>query len=260
MKLKGIDNNQEFDWGKTSDVYAKYRDIYPQEFYDSLIKRGLCIKGQKVLDIGTGTGVIPRNLYKYGASFIGVDISQNQIDQARILADNMDISFFACRAEDLQFPKGTFDVITACQCFYYFDHSILLPKLYDMLKDHGKLVVLYMGWLSLESEIAYKSENLILKYNPNWNAGREERHHIVIPKEIEGLFDVVEQDLYDLSIPFSRDAWNGRMKSCRGVSASMEPDLVNKWEEEHKEMLSHYPEIFNISHFGSILILEKRAK
>lgn len=27
-----IDGGTPFDWGKTSQDYAKYRDIYPQEF------------------------------------------------------------------------------------------------------------------------------------------------------------------------------------------------------------------------------------
>ena len=59
---KNIDGGKPFDWGKTSEDYAKFRDIYPQEFYDKIIERKLCISGQTVLDIGTGTGVLPRNM------------------------------------------------------------------------------------------------------------------------------------------------------------------------------------------------------
>lgn len=36
------------------------------------------VRGQKALDIGTGTGVMPRNMYGYGADWTGVDISQNE--------------------------------------------------------------------------------------------------------------------------------------------------------------------------------------
>ena len=89
-----IDGGKAFDWGKTSADYAKFRDIYPQEFYDKIIKRKLCVKGQTVLDIGTGTGVIPRNMYRYGAKWIGTDISENQIEQAKILSKGMDIDYY----------------------------------------------------------------------------------------------------------------------------------------------------------------------
>ena len=38
-----------------------------KEFYQRIIDRKLCLEGQSVLDIGTGTGVLPRNMYQYGA-------------------------------------------------------------------------------------------------------------------------------------------------------------------------------------------------
>ena len=62
-----IDGGKVFDWGRTSSDYAKFRDIYPPVFFEKVAERGLCTKRQKVLDIGTGTGVVPRNMYKYGA-------------------------------------------------------------------------------------------------------------------------------------------------------------------------------------------------
>ena len=111
---KNIDGGKAFDWGKTSSDYAKYRDIYPKEFYERIINRNLCVNGQKVLDMGTGTGVIPRNMYIYGAKWIGTDISENQIEQAKILSKGMDIEYYAYSTEELDFHDNSFDVITAC--------------------------------------------------------------------------------------------------------------------------------------------------
>lgn len=45
-----IDAGKAFDWGRISEEYAKYRNIYPKEFYWKIIDRELCIKGQKVLN------------------------------------------------------------------------------------------------------------------------------------------------------------------------------------------------------------------
>ena len=93
-----IDSGKAFDWGKTSEAYARFRDIYPPEFYQKVADRGLCVKGQKVLDLGTGTGVLPRNMYHYGADWVGTDISPEQIEQAKILASKagMDIDPIIC--------------------------------------------------------------------------------------------------------------------------------------------------------------------
>ena len=101
IRDKRIDDGKAFDWGKTSKEYAKFRDIYPEEFYNKIVDRGLCIKGQKVLDLGTGTGVIPRNMYKYGAQWTGTDISPEQIEQAKLLAADggMKIDFIVSATE-----------------------------------------------------------------------------------------------------------------------------------------------------------------
>lgn len=77
IKDKRIDGGNAFDWGRTSKEYAKFRDIYHVEFYEHIAGRGWCVKGQSVLDIGTGTGVIPRNMYKFGAAWSAADISEN---------------------------------------------------------------------------------------------------------------------------------------------------------------------------------------
>ena len=72
ISINDIDAGKEFNWGKTSRDYALYRDIYPQEFYQYILGLGLCKDGQKCLDVGTGTGVLPRNMYSYGARNIRV--------------------------------------------------------------------------------------------------------------------------------------------------------------------------------------------
>ncbi|MGN1031244.1 MAG: class I SAM-dependent methyltransferase [Butyricicoccaceae bacterium] len=157
-----IDHGKAFDWSKASADYAKYRDIYPQEFYRKLLDARLCIDGQKVLDIGTGTGVLPRSLYQYGAEFTGIDIAEEQIEQAKVLAESagMEIRFQCVPAERIHFPDQSFDVVTACQCFPYFDHDVLAPQLHRLLKNSGRFAVLYMAWLPFEDEIAGKSEEL----------------------------------------------------------------------------------------------------
>lgn len=117
---KNIDGGQPFDWGKTSLDYAKFRDIYPLEFYEKMICRNLCVNGQNVLDLGTGTGVLPRNMYHYGAKWTATDISENQIEQAKLLSQDLDIAYHVVPAEDINFAADSFDVITACQCFFLF--------------------------------------------------------------------------------------------------------------------------------------------
>ena len=71
MENVSIDNGQSFDFGKTASEYAKYRDIYPKELYDRLSELGIGKANSVWLDLGTGTGAIPRGLADHGANIIG---------------------------------------------------------------------------------------------------------------------------------------------------------------------------------------------
>ncbi len=256
-----IDAGKAFDWGRTSEEYAKYRDIYPNEFYKKIIDRGLCIEGQKVLDLGTGTGVLPRNMYQYGAKWTGTDISPEQIEQAKRLsaAEKMNIDYLAVSTENIDFPRGSFDVISACQCFWYFDHDRVMPKLAELLKPDGKLLILYMAWLPFEDPIAGKSEELVLKYSPNWSGAGETRHPIWIPDVAYDYFEMEEHEEYDLMVPFTKESWHGRMRACRGVGASLTKEELIKWDSEHKRLLEEIaPEQFDILHYAALAVLKKR--
>ena len=261
QKINDIDSGKPFDWGKTSEEYAKYRDIYPEEFYKKLTDRGLCVSGQRVLDIGTGTGVLPRNLYSFGAKWTGTDIAENQIEQAKILAkqQGMDIEFYTCQAEDLDYPDDTFDIVTAGQCIWYPDHDILAPKLAKIIKKGGKFLILYMGWLPFEDEIAGRSEDIIKKFNPVWNGAGDTVHPVWIPPQYNEFFDITLEEQTRVDIPFTRESWHGRMRACRGVGASLSPSELEMWDKEHMQMLNdNAPEQFMIKHYIAIAELTNK--
>lgn len=255
---KKFDNGKPFDFGKTSAVYAKYRDIYPQAFYDKLAELKLGIAGQTALDLGTGTGVLPRNMYKFGAKWTGTDIAENQIKFARELTQQagMNIDYKVSSAEALDFEPGSFDVVTACQCFGYFDKTVILPKIQRWLKPGGHFAILFMAWIPAESEIATKTEELVLKYNPDWTGGGWKRNAVTMPDWATPYFELEDALGFDVQVTFTRDSWNGRVKTCRGIGASsLTQEQIAQWEQEHLAYLSTVPEPFDIIHYVTILNL-----
>ena len=261
IQLHDIDGGTPFDFGKTSADYAKYRDIYPPRFYEALTARGLCVHGQHVLDLGTGTGVLPRFLYHTGAEFVGTDISSEQISEAKRLAaeQQMQITFLASPAEALPFPEGSFDVITACQCFWYFDHAAIAPKLASLLKPGGRLAVLQMNWLPYEDALAQASENLVLQFNPGWTGAGNRRAPVWIPEDYDAYFDREDAEQFDLQVPFTRESWHGRMRACRGVGASLTGEKLAEWEQAHTALLMQKaPAEFTILHEAAIAVLRKK--
>lgn len=253
-----IDGGRAFDWGRVSAEYAKFRDIYPKEFYEKILARNLCQKRQNILDIGTGTGVLPRNLYRYGAKWVGIDASKAQIEQARALSKGMDIDYIAVCAENIDFAPNSFDAIIACQCFWYFRHDELVPKFRRILKENGRIVVLYMAWLPFDDELAAASEVLVLKYNPKWSGAREILRPIEIPKCYEKDFKRIYSDEFKLKVHFSRQSWHGRVKACRAIGASLSQDELEAWEIEHIAMLENIAlSEFDIMHYAAIAELQR---
>ena len=48
------------DFGKTASDYGRYRAGFPAELYDRLQSFGVGLEGQRLLDLGTGTGYLVR--------------------------------------------------------------------------------------------------------------------------------------------------------------------------------------------------------
>lgn len=240
-----IDNGKSFNWGKTSESYAKYRDIYPSDMYTKLYNAGVGHKGQKWLDMGTGTGILPKAMYSYGADIYGIDIASQQVDEAKRIAGElgMNITYMACPAEKTGFPDNFFDVITACQCFMYFDKNLVVPEIKRILKPGGTFLKIYMFWLK-EDVIAMQSKELVNRFNPDWLTGTP-----MVDDMKTHYFEVKNMDSFYADIPFTRESWAGRMRATRGVEAAMTSDQVEQFDKAHRQLLADIaPPEFSIRH------------
>ena len=251
MQLKKIDSGNSFDFGRVSDHYARYRDIYPQSMYDKLISFGIGKQGQKLLDLGSGTAILPLRLYHTGAHITAADISPEQIavgkERAKATkAEN--ISFKVCTAEDTGFPDDTFDAVTAVQCFHYFDADKAAAEIHRILKPDGLFCKIFMDWLPYQDSIIKEMEELVLRYNPSWNGSGFERFRYRYPEWAENRFDIHTIHSYDVTLPFTKEEWLGRVMTCRGVGASLSKADSERFCEEYKSVLEKYDEPLMLKH------------
>ncbi|HCA05446.1 MAG TPA: class I SAM-dependent methyltransferase [Ruminococcaceae bacterium] len=251
MKNKNIDSGNSFDFGKTSADYALFRDIYPQSMYDKLTELGIGRSGQKILDLGSGTAVLPIRLCRTGALFTATDISENQIKlgkqrAAEISCEN--ISFKVCSAENTGFNDESFDAVTAVQCFQYFNAEIAAAEIRRVLKPGGLFCKIFMDWLPYEDEKIAETERLVLKYNPNWSGGGFKEFNYSFPHWAQGRFTLESVQSYKEELCFTKDAWIGRIRTCRGVGASLSPAQIRAFETEYTAALAKYPEPLRLKH------------
>lgn len=263
MKLDFIDKGGEFDFGRVSDDYAKYRDIYPKSMYDKLISFGIGKSGQKILDLGSGTAVLPINLADTNAEFTATDISDNQIAYGRQIVKSKgvnNIDFRVCSAEDTGFDDNTFDAVTAVQCFHYFNADKAADEIYRILKPQGLFCKIFMDWLPFEDEIIGEMEALVLKYNPDWGGCGFDKFRYSYPTWADGRFSIETIHSYDTELSFSKEAWIGRIRSCRGIGASLSEERTAEFVKEYSSLLEKYGEPLRLKHQIHIEIYRSEKK
>jgi cyclopropane fatty-acyl-phospholipid synthase-like methyltransferase len=246
-----IDGGQAFDWGKTSSDYGTYRPGYPESFYTLLPMLGIGTPGQDVLDLGTGTGVLARAFAKRGARVTGIDMAAEQIAMAQRLAaeEQLDVNLICSPAEAANVPEHAFDIISCGQSWLYFDRTVILPLVQAWLKPGGKLVLAHICWLPRQDGIAHASEQLVLRYNPNWSAADFPGSQTIRHEWSKPGFKLVTYHAYEEAIPFTRESWCGRFRACRGTGAALSPEDMARFDQEHHALLEQIAgETFTILH------------
>lgn len=246
-----IDQGRKIDWGATSSDYAAFRPGPPDELFDKLRAFRIGLPGQRILDLGTGTGAMARAFARRDAHVAGIDIAPEQIAEARRLAEaeQLMIDFRVAPAEEPPFPGRSFEVAMANQCFLYFDQERAIAALREVLVPGGRLVTSHFNWLPRSDPIAGASEELILKFNPYWDAAGFDGTVAPVPDWMQS--DVVLDGflLFDLDVPFDRKTWRGRIRASRGIAASLPHEQVAAFDEEHAALLdSIAPETFTVRH------------
>ena len=223
-----IDGGNSFDWGRTARLYANSLNIYPDDFFETLNSLGVGRDGQKILDIGTGTGILPLNMAKYGGEYVGADLSAEMTEQAETACAGIpNVKFLTADAHDLPFENGSFDVVTALQCWVYFDKSRLIPELSRVIRRSG-----YMK----------RTDNI----EPGW---------------AKGYFRMEDFIKKDYRLPFTRESWCDRMTASRGVGATLPEDNIARFRAELMEMLGeHTGGSFEVLHEAVIVRLRRESE
>jgi ubiquinone/menaquinone biosynthesis C-methylase UbiE len=127
-------DDDELDWRAYDDVGAEYlRVLAPRMALPAadLVELLEPSPGWRVLDVGTGTGVVARALAaREGVTVTGVDLAVGMLEQA--IREDGGPAFAAAAAIDLPFRDGTFHGVTAAFVLSHF--ARYETALFDMLR------------------------------------------------------------------------------------------------------------------------------
>jgi SAM-dependent methyltransferase len=229
------------DFGNTSADYGRFRAGFPAEIFARLERAGIGLAGQRILDLGTGTGSMARGLSRHDAVVCGLDAALTQLREARRIDREADIRtrYAVGRAERLPFAGASFDVVSAGQCWRWFDAPVVLAEVRRVLAEGGRLVIATFDWLPLPGSVSAATEELIRAHNPVWNLhGGDGLHEEWLPDLVAAGFRRAEGFFFDTAVPYTHEAWRGRIRASAGIGASLNPARVRAFDAEHAEMLA----------------------
>ena len=173
-------------------------------------KRLDSMKGLHVLDIGCGGGLLSEPLARLGASVVGVDPSETNVEAARRHADLADlpIDYRCTTAEELAETRERFDVVLAMEVVEHVaDVPLFVESCAKMTRPGGLLIVATINRTLKSFALAIVGAEYILRW---LTVGSHRWDKFVTPNELEiaieqsGLRVMHEQGvIYNLF----RDEW-----------------------------------------------------
>jgi SAM-dependent methyltransferase len=242
----GSDQMNTVDFGKTALDYRRHRAGFPEDYFARVAPYGVGIRGQRILDLGTGTGTVARGFARRGCIVTALDPSVSLMEQAKILdaEAGVSIDYRAATAEETGLPDQAFDVVVAGQCWHWFRRDAAASEARRLLRPGGALVISHFDWLPLQGNVVEATEKLILEHNPAWKgAGGKGIYPQWFTDLAQGGFLGIESFSFDTDVPYSHEAWRGRIRASAGVAASLTPEAVEAFDRELEQLLrGKFPE------------------
>ncbi len=148
-------------------------------------KADLPFKGLRILDIGCGGGLLCEPMARLGASVVGADASERNIEVAKIHAgqSGLDIDYRASTAEDLLADGEKFDVILNMEVVEHVaDVDLFLKSCAEMVKPGGIMFIATINRTAKARALAIFMAENVLRWLPK---GTHDYEKLVKPSEID---------------------------------------------------------------------------
>ena len=127
--------------------YDRHRPTYPDALIDQACEVAGIGSGDRVLEIGCGTGQLTRSLLARGLRVTALEPGDQLLRVAEEnLKDAGDVEFVHARLEDTQLPSGSYEAVFSASAIHWVDPDLSWQKMADALAPKGTLALIqYCG-------------------------------------------------------------------------------------------------------------------
>ncbi len=221
------------DFSPTARDYAEFRAGFPEVLFERLAGHGVGLTGQRILDLGSGTGSLARGFGRRGALVTALDISEAMLAEARTLAaaEGLAIETRCASADATGLPDRAFDAVSAGQCWHWFDRAAAAREVRRLLRPAGRLAICHFDWIPRPGNVVAATEDLILRHNPAWDMdGGSGLYPAWLGDAADAGFLDLETFSADLTVAYSHEAWCGRIRASAGVGGSLPAEAVSDFD------------------------------
>ena len=198
------------------------------------------LAGQRLLDLGTGTGLLAREFARRGCLVTGVDFS------ARLLAvaeranagEVVRPRYLRVRAEATKLPSASFDVAAAGTSWHLFNRAAAAREARRVLVPGGRLVIAHLDWHIAPGTIAAATLRLMERYGPGALAAST----FVYPDWTQELtsagFSSWEVFGFTIPLQYTPPAWRGRVRASQRGAPPMSAAQLDRFDAARGRMLA----------------------
>ncbi|WP_088042719.1 class I SAM-dependent methyltransferase [Bacillus sp. EAC] len=244
-------NNLENFTGK-AEVYSKYRPIYPKKFIDYLLATNDLNEESNVVDIGSGTGILSRQLLEVGMKVIAIEPNNDMRSTAEhSLKHYSGFQSIEATAEHSTLNDNSIDLITVAQAFHWFDKEKFKAECQRILKKDSKVLLVWNS-KDLSKPLMMELQEICKKNCPKFkgfSGGIEDNPEIYIQFFKDGKY---EYQSYQNDLEVDYEGFLGR-----NLSSSFSPVKTDK---EYGHFISALTNLFKKYSVNGKIILPNITK
>ena len=122
-------------FGGAAQNYDTHRPRYPERLIDDVLASGV----RRLLDVGAGTGIASMQFVERGVDVLAVEPDNRMASVAQAKGIPLEIAAF----EQWEPAGRRFDRVVFAASFHWVDPAVALPKIRGILRDGGKLALIW---------------------------------------------------------------------------------------------------------------------